>query len=142
MRSKGMLVWNAVTQIEYTYTAFVDAIALEAIGYKYYAVYLPLVVIQWFLLKFCELTLTFCISPPSRVLAMEIPPWRQDADEAVMVETFGYTLEEIAFAFDRASTDSLTANTLLDRQLEAGKGVKGQAGEEQPEGRLPSDEYK
>jgi hypothetical protein len=32
MRSKGMLVWNAVTQIEYVYTAFVDAVALEAIG--------------------------------------------------------------------------------------------------------------
>lgn len=84
MRSKGMLVWNAVTQIEYVYTAFVDAVALEAIGYKYYAVYIPLVVIQWFLLKF------------------------------FMVETFGYTLEEISYAFDRASTPSLVTATLLD----------------------------
>lgn len=32
MRSKGMLVWNAITQIEYTYITFVDAVALEAIG--------------------------------------------------------------------------------------------------------------
>jgi SP family sugar:H+ symporter-like MFS transporter len=32
MRSKGMLVWNAVTQIEYVYTTFVDAVALDAIG--------------------------------------------------------------------------------------------------------------
>lgn len=32
MRSKGMLVWNAITQIEYVYVVFVDAIALEAIG--------------------------------------------------------------------------------------------------------------
>jgi SP family sugar:H+ symporter-like MFS transporter len=72
MRSKGMLVWNAITQIEYIYVVFVDAIALDAIGelivaweygcpeltligYKYYAVYIPLVVIQWFLIKFCKL---------------------------------------------------------------------------------------
>lgn len=32
MRSKGMLIWNAVTQIEYVYTTFVDAVALDAIG--------------------------------------------------------------------------------------------------------------
>jgi SP family sugar:H+ symporter-like MFS transporter len=32
MRSKSMLVWNAITQIEYVYVVFVDAIALEAIG--------------------------------------------------------------------------------------------------------------
>lgn len=32
MRSKSMLIWNAVTQIEYVYVVFVDAIALEAIG--------------------------------------------------------------------------------------------------------------
>lgn len=32
MRSKGLLVWNTVTQLEYTYVTFVDAIALDAIG--------------------------------------------------------------------------------------------------------------
>lgn len=67
-----MLVWNAITQIEYVYVVFVDAIALDAIGklsplafaiwnfqadsllgYKYYAVYMPLVIIQWLLIKFC-----------------------------------------------------------------------------------------
>lgn len=32
MRAKGFLVWNTVTQIEYAYVTFVDAIALDAIG--------------------------------------------------------------------------------------------------------------
>lgn len=54
MRSKGLLVWNTITQLEYAYVVFVDAVALDAIGYKYYAVYIPLVVIQWVLTKLCE----------------------------------------------------------------------------------------
>lgn len=70
MRSKGLLVWNTLTQIQAIYCIFVDSIALNAIGYKYYAVYMPLVIIQWFLIKF------------------------------FMVETRGYTLEEVALAFD------------------------------------------
>jgi len=70
MRSKGLLVWNTITQIQTIYVTFVDSIALNAIGYKYYAVYMPLVIIQWFLVYF------------------------------FMVETRGYTLEEVAFAFD------------------------------------------
>ena len=53
MRTKGLLLWNTITQIEYIYVVFVDAIALDAIGYKYYAVYMPLVVIQWILAYFC-----------------------------------------------------------------------------------------
>jgi len=52
------------------YVSWVDAIALSAIGYKYYIVYMPLVIIQW-------------------VLAYRY-----------MVETQGYTLEEVAIAFD------------------------------------------
>lgn len=47
MRSKGLLVWNIVTQFEYAYVTFVDIIALNAIGYIYYAVYMPLVIIQF-----------------------------------------------------------------------------------------------
>jgi SP family sugar:H+ symporter-like MFS transporter len=38
------------------YVTWVDAIALEAIGYKYYAVYMPLVIIQFFLCWRCEST--------------------------------------------------------------------------------------
>lgn len=75
MRSKGLLVWNTVTQLEYAYVVFVDAVALNAIGYKYYAVYIPLVAIQWILTKI------------------------------YMVETFGYTLEEVAQAFDGSTAD-------------------------------------
>jgi hypothetical protein len=70
MRSKGLLVWNTVTQIQTIYVTFVDSIALNAIGWKYYIVYMPLVIIQWILVKF------------------------------FMVETRGYTLEEVAYAFD------------------------------------------
>jgi SP family sugar:H+ symporter-like MFS transporter len=54
MRSKGLLVWNTVNQIMGAYVTWVDAIALEAIGYKYYAVYMPLVIIQFFLCWRCE----------------------------------------------------------------------------------------
>jgi SP family sugar:H+ symporter-like MFS transporter len=32
MRTKGLLVWNTVTQFEYAYVTFVDAIALNSIG--------------------------------------------------------------------------------------------------------------
>ncbi|ODN77408.1 hypothetical protein L202_04588 [Cryptococcus amylolentus CBS 6039] len=70
MRSKGLLVWNTVQQFEGAYTTFVDAVALDSIGWKYYAVYMPLVVIQWILTYY------------------------------YMVETKGYTLEEISQAFD------------------------------------------
>ncbi|RXK37335.1 sugar transporter [Tremella mesenterica] len=73
MRAKGLLVWNTVQQLEGAYVTFVDAVALDSIGYKYYAVYLPLVAIQWVLCYY------------------------------FMVETKGYTLEEIAIAFDGRS---------------------------------------
>lgn len=53
MRSKGLLLWNTVSQLEGAYVTWVDAIALDSIGYKYYAVYMPLVIIQWFLVYFC-----------------------------------------------------------------------------------------
>jgi hypothetical protein len=69
-----------------------------------------------------------------------------------MVETYGYTLEEIAHAFDRASTDSLTSNALLDREpgmIASGKNGEAHAagqgyqdGAATPDGREPSDEYK
>lgn len=77
MRSKGLLVWNCFTQVQAIYCTFVDSIALNSIGYKYYAVYMPLVILQWFLVKY------------------------------FMVETRGYTLEEVALAFDNASFSSL-----------------------------------
>ncbi|WVO17095.1 hypothetical protein L204_104782 [Cryptococcus depauperatus] len=70
MRSKGLLVWNTVSQLETAYVTWIDAIALHSIGWKYYSVYMPLIIIQWILVYF------------------------------YMVETYGYTLEEIAYAFD------------------------------------------
>ncbi|OWZ38215.1 sugar transporter [Cryptococcus neoformans] len=81
MRSKGLLVWNTVSQLEGAYVTWVDAIALDSIGYKYYVVYMPLVIIQWFLVYF------------------------------YMVETKGYTLEEIALAF--GSKENLSTINIL-----------------------------
>lgn len=70
MRSKGLLLWNQINQLCGAYTTWVDSIALGKIGYKYVAVYIPLVVIQWGLAyKF-------------------------------MVEAKGLTLEQIAEVFD------------------------------------------
>lgn len=77
MRSKGLLIWNSVTQIQAIYVTFVDSIALDAIGYKYYIVYMPLVILQIFLVKY------------------------------FMVETKGFTLEEVALAFENASSTNL-----------------------------------
>ncbi|KAL7411188.1 putative hexose transport-related protein [Mrakia frigida] len=69
-RSKGLLVWNTCSQLFSIYTTYVDSIALDRIGYKYYIVYMPLIVIQW--------CLAYCF----------------------MVKTHSYTLEEVAEAFD------------------------------------------
>lgn len=99
MRSKGLLVWNCFTQVQAIYCTFVDSIALNSIGYKYFAVYMPLVIIQWFLVKF------------------------------FMVETKGYTLEEVALAFDNRSFSSLP--------------IAGHAGEfASQNGKDPRDEYR
>lgn len=62
MRSKGLLIWNTVSQLEGAYVTWVDAIALDSIGYKYYAVYMPLVIIQWFLVYFCEWFILYSIN--------------------------------------------------------------------------------
>jgi hypothetical protein len=93
MRSKGLLVWNTLSQIESAYVTFVDAVALDAIGYKYYIVYMPLVIIQWLLAYKCTFT---------RSVVRCCAHKTQD-----MVETKGYTLEEIATAFDGPSTSNV-----------------------------------
>jgi SP family sugar:H+ symporter-like MFS transporter len=62
MRSKGLLVWNTCSQFFGAYTTWVDSIALRKIGYKYYIVYMPLVVLQWFLVYFCEWSSTLITS--------------------------------------------------------------------------------
>jgi hypothetical protein len=38
LRGKGLLVWNTLSQLMGAYVTWVDAIALNAIGYKYYIV--------------------------------------------------------------------------------------------------------
>lgn len=60
MRSKGLLVWNTTKQLLSAYVTWVDAIALNAIGYKYYAVYMPLLVIQFFLAYRCKPSCPWC----------------------------------------------------------------------------------
>ncbi|KAJ3742499.1 general substrate transporter [Lentinula detonsa] len=96
MRSKGLLVWNTVTQLMGAYTTWVDAIALNSIGYKYYIVYMPLLVIQWVLVYF------------------------------FMVETKGYTLEEIATVFDGKNPSLSSVQTLpaVEQQGEEGEDTK------------------
>lgn len=54
MRSKGLLLWNQINQLCGAYTTWVDSIALGKIGYKYIAVYIPLVFIQWCLAYKCK----------------------------------------------------------------------------------------
>lgn len=87
MRSKGLLVWNTLSQLTGAYVVFVDAVALERIGWKYYIVYMPLIIIQWLLLYRCEWDV--CQND-----------WNHTDMYTDMVETKGYTLEEVAFAFD------------------------------------------
>jgi SP family sugar:H+ symporter-like MFS transporter len=105
MRSKGMLVWNTASQLFSGYTTFVDSVALRSIGWKYYIVYMPLIVLQFGLM------------------------WKY------MVETKGYTLEEIATAFDGSHTD-LTALDPYEPGLHAQQLVdsstKGRDIEEEP----------
>jgi len=88
-----MLVWNTCSQLFSGYTTFVDSIALRSIGWKYYIVYMPLIIIQFILMWRCKcsVSLNSC-----------------KADAADMVETKGYTLEEIATAFDGSHTDLAT----------------------------------
>lgn len=54
MRTKGMLVWNTANQIFGIYTMFVDSVALDKIGWKYYIVYMPGVIIEFFLIYYCK----------------------------------------------------------------------------------------
>ena len=77
MRSKGLLVWNTVSQLFSAYATFVDPIGLNHIGYKYYIVYMPLVISQWILIYF------------------------------FMKETKGHTLEDINRVFDGSSAEDL-----------------------------------
>jgi SP family sugar:H+ symporter-like MFS transporter len=99
MRTKGLLVWNTVTQFETAYVTFVDAVALTAISWKYYFVYMPLVIIQFGLVWRCMSPLfggCDCLTDT-----------RTD-----MVETKGYTLEEIATVFDGSSASLADAAML------------------------------
>ena len=115
MRSKGLLAWNTVSQLTAAYAVFVDAIALDAIGecigldsvlirsgYKYYPVYMALIIIQWILMWRCE-----CRGATSGTRLTR----------ADMVETQGYTLEEIAQAFDGSSANLVSAEAYLPGQV-------------------------
>ncbi|KAJ9107164.1 hypothetical protein QFC19_002824 [Naganishia cerealis] len=86
MRTKGLLVWNTLSQCMGAYVTWVDAIALDKIGYKYYGVYMPLVAIQW-------------------VLAYKY-----------MLEVKGLTLEEIHLVFDGPEATAPILNRLSDQE--------------------------
>jgi len=69
-RAKGMAIWSVVNQCCGIFSSFVNSIGLNNVGYKYYGFYIALLPMQWFLMYF------------------------------FMVETKGYTLEEIAIQFE------------------------------------------
>lgn len=69
-RAKGMATWSMTNQACGIFSSFVNSVGLSAIGWKYYAVYLAFIPCQWLLAYF------------------------------FMVETHGYSLEEIAIAFE------------------------------------------
>ncbi|WWD16296.1 hypothetical protein CI109_100722 [Kwoniella shandongensis] len=87
VRSKGMAVWNTVNQATGAYGAYVNSIALSAISWKYYLVYIPLLVFQWIVAYF------------------------------FMVETKGYTLEEIAIAFEGDSAAVAQVDNRLRHEM-------------------------
>ncbi|WVQ79726.1 hypothetical protein IAT38_001826 [Cryptococcus sp. DSM 104549] len=106
IRGKGMAVWNTVNQAWGAYGAYVNSIALSAIGWKYYCVYLPILAIQWLLVYF------------------------------FMVETKGYTLEEIAMAFEGNNAAVAQVDARLQHDLESGGGGVGVV-DEDVKGTLP-----
>ncbi|WRT66776.1 uncharacterized protein IL334_003739 [Kwoniella shivajii] len=83
LRGKGMAVWNTVNQAWGAYGSYVNSIALANIGWKYYLVFVPILSVQWVLAYF------------------------------FMVETKGFTLEEIALAFEGPNA----AVAKVDRRL-------------------------
>ncbi|KAI5475101.1 MFS sugar transporter [Pseudohyphozyma bogoriensis] len=74
VRAKGMIIWGISNKIISIFNAYVNSIALGRIGWKYYIVYC--------VLNFLQLTAMYFL----------------------LVETKGYTLEEIAVMFDGENT--------------------------------------
>ena len=107
MRSKGLLVWNTFSQLFSAYAVFVDAIALNAIGYKYYPVY------HGSRGRAVAARLQMCVAA--------VLHFRSETDIlcSVMVETKGYTLEEIAQAFDGSTAQLVPAQAYLRSDEEA-----------------------
>lgn len=121
LRTKGLLIWNQLNQIAGAYTTWVDAIALEKIGGEraspfllcpdhgvnlsftlqayYFIVYMPLVIIQWILIKL------------------------------FMVETHGFTLEEITLAFGGQDAVIPTIDRVLAEQDERGRRTSSDKGD-------------
>lgn len=95
MRSKGLLLWNQSTQLFGAYTGYVDSVALNRIGWKYFFVYMPLVIIQWCLCYRCE-CFPSLLDSHNDTLADSLQPFLLKD----MVEVRGLTLEQIAEAFD------------------------------------------
>ncbi|GAA6039193.1 hypothetical protein JCM8097_000463 [Rhodosporidiobolus ruineniae] len=73
MRAKGALVWGILNKLISVFNAYVNTVALDHIGWKYYCVYDALLV--------CQLVGMYFLC----------------------VETKGYTLEEVAILFDGAA---------------------------------------
>ncbi|TYJ52866.1 hypothetical protein B9479_006501 [Cryptococcus floricola] len=92
IRGKGMAVWNTVNQGWGAYGSYVNSIALDTIGYKYYCVYIPILALQWVLTYF------------------------------FMVEVKGLTLEEIAIAFEGDNAAVARVDARLAEGVSGGTG--------------------
>ncbi|WWD05123.1 hypothetical protein V865_003195 [Kwoniella europaea PYCC6329] len=102
LRGKGMAVWNTVNQAWGAYGSYVNSIALDTIGWKYYLVFVPILSVQWVLAYF------------------------------FMVETKGFTLEEIAIAFEGTGAAVSKVDQRLARENEVAQ--EGKDDEKGPEG--------
>ncbi len=85
IRAKGMALWSVVNQCCGIFSSFVNSVGLDNIGYKYYGFYIALLPVQWVLMY------------------------------VYMVETKGYTLEEIAVQFEgeRAPVAQVVHHTVV-----------------------------
>ncbi|GAA5829006.1 hypothetical protein JCM11251_004095 [Rhodosporidiobolus azoricus] len=84
LRAKGMAVWNTANQLSGLYNAYVNVVALNAIGWRYYCVFMGMIIIWFGLLWY------------------------------FMVETKGLTLEEIDILFVGEKSAVAQVDALLE----------------------------
>ncbi|GAA6035015.1 hypothetical protein JCM8097_002144 [Rhodosporidiobolus ruineniae] len=87
LRAKGMATWNTANQLSGLFNAYVNPVALDAIGWRYYIVYIGICAVSYGLLWY------------------------------FMVETKGLTLEEIDILFNGADSAVAKLDAQLEHVL-------------------------